>query len=219
MAIDPPSFYQYDTSTGWTVFPDTPDTVEVYENIHLKWKVNKNARTDYNPKHTIYMSIDSGQTWHEGERFQEVFQKAFPGKSYYSSDVRDEALAPILNAREAWKRQRAKERKKVLDSAPPEEKAARLKKLADVKEAKRLRDEDLASKRTVAAMDHMIKLGPELIKLKDKIEHIVELMGKGGIDRPIVQHDSKLWKIKSANYLLSQFEKHFIECHKRTGKL
>ena len=219
MAFDPPKYYPYDTTTGWSVFPGTPDTLVAYGNIHLLWKVNKSARSYYDSKHIICLSADSGQTWHEGERFQELFQKAFPGKNYYISAERDEALAPILKEREAWKRQRAKERKKVLDSAPPEEKASRLKKLADVKEAKRLREEELTAKRAGAAIDHMIKLGPELIKLKDKIEHIVELMGKGGIDRPIVQHDSKLCKIKSANYLLSQFEKHFIECHKRTGKL
>ncbi len=214
MAHRPTSFY--DTSTGWRVFPETEGAVAVFDNIHLKWEANKDSWA--NTQHIIYLSIDSGQTWHKGERFSVVFENAFPGKSFYFLNDRDEILAPILNAREAWKRQRVKERKQVLDSASPEEKEARLKKFAEVKEQKRIREEKLANERTVIAMDHMIKLGPELIKLKEKVEHVVGLMSKGGIDRPIVQHASKLWEIKRANYLLSQYEKYFMECHKRTGK-
>lgn len=216
--IDPPRLHWYDTSTGWSVFPLTEGTVAVYENIHLKWKANKNARAYWDPKHVYCISVDFGITWHEADRFQDAFTKAFPGKSLYSTKDRDEAFAPVLKVREAWKRQRVKDRKRELDAQPAEEKAARAKKLADAKEAKRLRDEELKAKRAGAAIDHMVKLGPELVKLKDKIERIVMLMGKGGIDRPINQHDSKLWKVKNANYLLSQFEQHFIECHKRTGK-
>lgn len=218
MVIDPPKAYNFDTSTGWRIFSPTPGTVSKYDNIHIKWDTVGAATARYNANYAISMSIDGGQSWNIGNNLHETYHKCFPTSNLWSAPERDVNMAPVYKAREIWKRQRAKDRKKVLDSASPEEKAARVKKLADAKEKKRIGDEERSAKQTVAAIDHMIKLGPELIKLKEKIERIVALMSKGGIDRPIIQHDSKLWKIKCANYLLDKFEKHFIECHKRTGK-
>ena len=206
-----------DTSTGWKMFPEKEGNTAIYDNIQLKWSKNPThvyAREQYN----LYMSVDNGITWKSACYMHELFHLSFPGMSYHDEEQRTKALAPIYKARDVWKRARAKELKKKLDSATPEQKEARANKLAAAKEKKRIEDEALKSKRTVAAIDHMVKLGPELVKLREKIERVVDLMSKGGIDRPIVQHDSKLWKIKSASYLLDQFEKHFLACQARTKK-
>ena len=65
-------------------------------------------------------------------------------------------------------------------------------------------------------MNCLISVGPEFLKLKEKIEKVVKLMEAGGINKPIPNHDRKLYHLQEANSLLNKYIEHMEKC--QTGE-
>jgi hypothetical protein len=217
--------YSLDTTTGWHLMPANENEVVVYDNIHIKWEFTKRPRLNHDgtpdlysyPEHMIHMSIDGGLTWKQGEGFGTLYFGQF-NASMWELDALKKNFAPIFAAREAWKRNRAKELKKLSAARPEEEKArgaAKRKEQCDAAEALRKKR---AENQQVAAVEDLLSLGPNLVKLKDKVDSLIALMIKGGIDRPPIQYAAKEQNLREAIWTLGQLELHFKKCQERTGK-
>jgi len=213
-----------DTETGWSMMHELQGEPAIYGNIHIKWVIVKSGVRSalgthwiYAPEYRYYMSLDGGLSWKSEQMFEKLYRQCF-NVSMWDSAQREQNLAAVYAVRTVWKRQRAKELKKLNDALPSEEKALKAANLAAKKAEIAAIREATADKNAVKAINAMISLGPNLVRLKEKADRVIMLMSKGGIDKPIVQHLSKESRLKEAVYLLDQFEKHILKCQARTGK-
>jgi len=200
-----------DTNTGWRVFSTKENEVVKYDNIHVKWL----SAGTYS-RNKVFVSANSGLSWKEGSHFYRCYTEIF-GVGIYDEEARLKNLAPIYAAREAWKRERLVAQRKALAAETPEQKAARSAEYAERQAKKAAALEEKAGKNRCEAMNTMISLGPNLIKLKEKVDNVCRLMNKGGIDKPIIQHGPKERRLRETLHLLGQFEQHILKCQKRTG--
>ncbi len=221
--------YSIDTETGWCLMPANENEVVVYENIHIKWEFTRRPTSlpdgsldPYSwPEHKIHMSIDGGHSWKSSDRFNELYYNHF-SEHMWNFEGRSPGvktrLAPIFSAREAWKRNRAKELKKLSAARPQEEKDRSAAKRQEQRAASEALRQKKAEDQQVAALEDLLSLGPNLVKLKDKVDSLIALMVKGGIDRPPIQYAAKEQNLRETIWTLGQLELHFKKCQERTGK-
>lgn len=205
--------------------PANENEVAVYENIHIKWEFTRRPTSlpdgsldPYSwPEHKIHMSIDGGHSWKSSDSFNELYYNHFSEHMWNFEGVKTR-LAPIFSAREAWKRNRAKELKKLSAARPQEEKDRSAAKRQEQRAASEALRQKKAEDQQVKAVETLVCLGPNLVKLKDKVDAIIKLMSQGGIDRPVLQYYAKEQQLREAIWTLERIEDHIKNCQKRTKK-
>jgi len=209
-----PSGFGYDNGrVGWYVFPETAGEVAKYGNLYLKWE------KPYGNRMEIHLSINAGKVWVRGARqYDLAWQLNYQASKYGSGltaqqgDVMTEKVfAPIQKARDAY----AKQYEEKLAAMTPEERLSLKKERQERLLAKREKE---TGENSMQALNCLVEVGPQFIKLKDQIDQAVSLMSVGGIDKPIPYHERKLVHLRDAIKLLEKYVSHMKKCQTRTGR-
>jgi len=205
---------------GWFVFSRKPNEIVKYGNVHVKWHVGPVVQSGsgyYSQARdtmTVSLSFDDGQTWTDGSEAYGAFKNKFG--LYYWEDKVKHHLDPIIKSRDEFIRQRrltsSRERSAKLKAMSADERSKYDADCAAELLKRQQKKEEQAGQSTLKAMNCLISVGPEFLKLKEKIERVVRLMEAGGINKPIPNHDRKLYHLQDANSLLNKYIEHMEKC-------
>jgi len=197
---------------GWYVFPAKENEIVQYGILSLRW--SKSPYSYGGNSFIMEMSAD-GKKWEKGNAWWRLYQDCFkPSQSAwgetYDRHVK-ELQAPMIAAREKF----IAERDAAFKALPPEEREA----------IKLRRSAECASKReamkgedAMKAINCLMEIGPDFVKLKDKIDLAVNLMAKGNIGKPIPYHDRKRGYLHEAMGLLDEYIAHMKKCQEGPKK-
>ena len=188
----------------------------IYENIHVKWTMSKKTAV-------VHMSIDSGQTWKTGDSWYSVYTQNFGQYKAWRKECYSADIPSILRAKEKFVRDRASERAKLKREAfkvlAPELQNVVLEERQAIKSKRQACLQARNEVSTSVAMKQLLEFGPELIKLREKIDDVVELMSKGGINKEFPFYDRTVRDIRLLNKVLDEkVQKHIRTCQKRKRK-
>lgn len=200
---------------GWYVFSEKENEIVQYGEIYLRW-AKSGCHSRYHQPFKIEMSRD-GQKWTAGQRWESLYRDVFktgfqtwgPYEKYEQHTKR--LQAPTLEARDKF----IADRTAALKALSPEERKSIKQKRADELATKR---EEEIGKDARKAINCLIAVGPQFIKLKDKIDTAVALMSKGNIGKPIPYHERKLGHLYEAMNLLDDYIAHMKKCQEGSKK-
>lgn len=217
--------HRLDTTTGWHVLAETPDTVTSYgpDGIYqFKWHDvptdPKDPATYYRHGTNISLSID-GQNWHTDNSFWAVYYTVFNRTCY--NDKTHVLNKALLEARAAWRAERSKrlarEARAAFKALPREEQTRIENERAEALRERRAKIAERNAVKTQQIMKQMLYMGPELVRLKDKIDALIDVMGKGGMDRPLGYFHSYCQQINHTTWHIEKYRRDIEEAQKRTA--
>lgn len=196
---------------GWYVFPEKENEIVQYGGLYLRW--SKNPYSYSRDPFMMEMSID-GKTWSKGNSWWRLYQYCFkPTQSWgaeYDKHV-GHLYAPIIEARDKF----IAEREAAFKALPPEEREAIKRQRSETARSKR---EEAKGEDAMKAINCLMTIGPDFVKLKDKIDEAISLMSKGGINKPMPYHERNRGHLLDAINLLGDYIAHMKKCQESSKK-
>lgn len=222
MSYKPSSpIHRLNTSTGWRVFAQEPDTETIYGNYRFKWSVEPSTQVEWYPRQRIHLSIDNGQTWMEEKSVWSLYSVYNKQIGNYH-DTNSELNQTLIAAREEWKASRRRkldrDRRAELNALPPEQRALIKAERSEAWKLRKQKAEERKMKRTAVIMEQFLQLGPELVKLKENTDALLATMAKGGMDRPLAYYHSRHRVIAHAKWAINNMRTAIESAQKRTSK-
>lgn len=208
-------YHKLDNGVGFHVFSDNPDEIVKYGDTWFQWNIVDGVGW----RNTVSMSTDAGQTWYKADSCWSLYwQMNNNGAGWY--DAKNfPAHAPIMEARERFNRERrnriAREKREALKLLSPEEREQYIRERRTAWIERRERGQERRAKMTVRIMNQMLDLGPDLVRLREDIDHILSLMAQGGIDRPFPYYVSRMRYLRTASWSLKDIRRHIKNSHDR----
>ena len=213
--------HRLDTSTGWRVFAQEPDTETIYGNYRFKWSVEPSTQVEWYPRQRIHLSIDNGQTWMEEKSVWSLYSVYNKQIGNYH-DTNSELNQTLIAAREEWKASRRRkldrDRRAELNALPPEQRALIKAERSEAWKLRKQKAEERKMKRTAVIMEQFLQLGPELVKLKENTDALLATMAKGGMDRPLAYYHGRHRVIAHAKWAINNMRTAIESAQKRTSK-
>lgn len=213
--------HRLDTSTGWRVFAQEPDTETIYGNYRFKWSMSSPPQAEWYPRQRIHLSIDNGQTWMEENSIWSLYSVYNKQIGSYH-DTNSELNQALIAAREEWKVARRKrldrERREEFNALPPEQRALIKAERSAAWKLRKQKAEERRMERTAKIMNQMLEFGPDLVRLKEDIEGLLAVMAKGGMDRPLAFYHSRRRWINGAKWYIKGYRRDIEDAQKRTSK-
>lgn len=212
--------------TGWQVFPDEPDIVKEYGNVHVKWTLSAPIVNSYGHSHcntVLHMSIDAGATWKNSDGWYGLYAQHFNphsgwNKEHYAGDIPSILAAKAKHIRDRAK-ERAKKKRDAFKALSPEAQAKQIAAKQAVKAKQTARLQVQKEKATSAVMTQLLELGPELVKIRDRADEAIKLMGAGGINKEFPYYARTFRDIGYARSLLEdRIAGHVKRCQKNKKK-
>ncbi len=213
-----PHIYKLDSSRiGWRVFPEEPDVIKEYGNIHVKWTVNLPVVNSYRYRPVfLHMSVDSGKTWKQSDGWYGLYKAHFHPHTGWNKEGYKETIPSILASKEKFIRDRAraaaKERREAFKKLPSTQQATILVNKAVSRTERTERLQNQKGKSTSAAMTQLLELGPILVKLRDEIDATLNTMGNGGINKEFPYYSRTCREFRNTQYYIERIQKHIKRC-------
>ena len=210
--------HHIDTSTGFHVFAEKPDTETIYGTYRFKWTVVPPEHEGWYARHRVHLSVDDGQTWMEENSVWSLYSVNYSLTGTYHDNNSDLNKA-LIAAREEWKVARRKkldrERREEFNALPPEQRALIKTARSEAWKLRKQKAEERRMERTAQIMNQMLQIGPELVRLKEDIEQMLALMAKGGMDRSFPYYGSRRRYLRTASWTVNDMMRHIENAHKR----
>lgn len=212
--------HRFDTSTGWRVFAEAPDTETIYGNYRFKWTVIPAPEPGYYARIRVHLSLDDGQTWMEESSIWSLYSVNHKQIGNYH-DTNSELNQALIAAREEWKvarrRRLDRERREEFNALPPEQRALIKTARSEAWKLRKEKAEERRMERTAKIMEQMLHFGPDLVRLKEDIEGLLAVMAKGGMDRPLAHYYSRRRWINGAKWYINGYRRDIELAQKRTA--
>lgn len=216
-----PNVYLLDSpQTGWSVFPDELDTVKIYGNIHVKWTYERMPMLK-TPKVQVHMSVDSGVSWKQANGWVGLYYCVFhrhPYSKFYKLDIPVilEDRAKFIHEHTVAKR---KSEREAFKNLAPELQEKELVARAAEKARHTSRLENRKGVAAKVCMEHVLVLGPELVKLRDNIDECIKLMSLGGLNKEFPFYLRTIRDVRLANNTIQKrVYEHIKRCQKNKSK-
>lgn len=214
-------------TAGWHVFPDEPDFVKEYGNIHVKWTMNALTTNVYGHAYRntiLHMSIDSGVNWKQSDGWYGLYALHFNPHSGWNNDNWSCDIPSILSDKAKYLSNRAKERaKKKRDDFKALSPKAQAKQIATKTTAKARRLAQIQTQKdesTATVMTQLLELGPELVRIHDQVDEAIKLMNSGGINKEFPYYLRTFRDIRNARSLLeNRVVGHIKRCQKNKKRI
>lgn len=212
--------HRFDTSTGFHVFAEKPDTETIYGNYRLKWTVIPPLEQGYYASIRVHLSVDDGQTWLEENSVWSLYgtNRSLIGNYHDTCSDFNKAL---IAAREEWKvtrrRKLDRERREEFNALPPEQRALIKAERSTAWQHRKEQAVERKAQRTAIIMNQMLQIGPDLVRLKEDIEGLLAVMAKGGMDRPLAYYYSRRRLINGAKWYVNGYRRDIEAAQKRTA--
>ena len=196
---------------GWYVFPEKANEIVQYGRLNLRW--TKSPYSYGRDPFVMEMSAD-GKTWTKGTSWWRLYQDCFrPSQSWGAAYDQDVARiqAPIIEARDKF----IAERDAAFKALPHEEREAIKRQRAAEALSKR---EEAKGEDAMKAINCLMTIGPDFVKLKDKIDEAISLMSMGGINKPMPYHERNRGHLLDAINLLGDYILHMKRCQEGSKK-
>jgi hypothetical protein len=164
------------------------------------------------------MSIDNGISWKEATSWTGLYSAVFKGK-WPTSITYPICIPTILEDKAKFIHEQAVAKRKAERDAfkklAPE---LQEKELADRAAEKARHSSRLENRKGAAAkvcMEHVLELGPELVKLRDKVDECIKLMSLGGLNKEFPFYLRTIRDVRSVNKTIQKrVYEHIERCQK-----
>jgi len=224
--ISPPH-HRLNNNTGFTIFSSTPNTITSFgtnNEYQFKWSAKKEEAAWYQA-YEISISVDGGQTWTTGESVWSVYTELRRSSNEFGFGYHDNNSTLhkiIIEARKNHNKERRKNldraRREAFKALSPEDKIRVKQEQTKAWKLRKEHAEERKAEKIKRIVNQIFEIGPELTRLKENIDEVLNVMSKGNIDRAFPYYYSRRRYINMAKWAVSDMYRHINAAHKRTAK-